>query len=42
MVELLNNLGFKLLDFFADLSEVFAVKDELEVKNIRKATFFMH
>ena len=37
--ELLNDLGFKLVDASTNLLEVFAMKAELEIQNIRKATF---
>ncbi|MCO5601625.1 hypothetical protein L7F22_055748 [Adiantum nelumboides] len=37
--EILNDSGFNLVDVSAGLSEVFAVKDESEVQNIRKAAF---
>lgn len=37
--ELLNDSGFKLVDASSGLSEVFAVKDEMEIQNIRKAAF---
>lgn len=37
--ELLSDSGFKLVDVSGGLSELFAVKDESEIQNIRKASF---